>query len=117
MIKILLFFLNLFDYFHKKKIKNFLRENKIINFNIIFDIGAHKGESISFFLKNFNVDKIISFEPSPINFEKLKKNTLLLKEKYKKSKILIENLGIGKKKEKVKLKQHLESSSSTFCND
>ena len=114
MIKILLFFLDFFDFFHKKKIKNFLKENKIVDFSIIFDVGGHKGESISFFLKNFNVDKIISFEPSPINFEKLKINTLQFQKKYKKTQIFIENFGIGQKKEKLKLKQHSESSSSTI---
>ena len=114
MIKILLFFLVFFDFFHKKKIKNFFKENKIINFNTILDVGGHKGESISFFLKNFDVDKIISFEPSPINFEKLKINTLHLKKKYKKTQIFIENFGVGQKKEKLKLKQHSESSSSTI---
>ena len=114
MIKILLFFLDFFDFFHKKKIKNFLKENNIVNFNIIFDIGGHKGESISFFLKNFDVNKIISFEPSPTNFEKLKKNTLQFEKKYKNTQILLENFGIGQKKEKLKLKQHSESSSSTI---
>ncbi len=114
MIKILLFFLGIFDFFHKKKIKNFLIKNKITNFNMIFDIGGHKGETISFFLKNFNVDKIISFEPSPINFEKLKINTLQFKKRYKKTQIFIENFGIGQKEEKLKLKQHSESSSSTI---
>ncbi|MBD1158908.1 FkbM family methyltransferase [Pelagibacterales bacterium SAG-MED19] len=114
MIKILLFFLDFFDFFHKKKIKNFLKENNIVNFNIIFDIGGHKGESISFFLKNFDVNKIISFEPSPTNFEKLKKNTLQFEKKYKNTQIFLENFGIGQKKEKLKLKQHSESSSSTI---
>ena len=114
MIKILLFFLDFFDFFHKKKIKNFLKENNIVNFNIIFDIGGHKGESISFFLKNFDVNRIISFEPSPTNFEKLKKNTLKFEKKHKNTQIFIENFGIGQKKEKLKLKQHSESSSSTI---
>ena len=34
----------------------------------------------SFFLKNFNVKKIISFEASEINFLKLKKKSSIIKE-------------------------------------
>ena len=60
------------DFFYKLKIKYFLKKkNKI--FNVILDIGAHHGESIIFFLKNFNVRKIYSFEPSSINFKILEK--------------------------------------------
>lgn len=116
MIRVIIFFLNFFDFFHKRKIKVFLKENKSFDFTIILDVGAHEGESISFFLKNFNVDKIISFEPSPINFEKLKKNIAKLESRFKKTEIIIENLALGKKKETVKLKQHSESSSSTINN-
>ena len=47
-----------FDYFHKKKIVNFLKNN--LNFFSIFillDIGAHKGDSINFFSKNLKIKK------------------------------------------------------------
>ncbi len=114
MIRFLLFFLDFFDIFHKRKIRNFLRKEGISSFQLIIDVGGHKGETIDFFLKNFNVNKIISFEPSPINFSYLKKNFLKLEKKFKKTEIMIENFGIGQKKEKLKLKQHSESSSSTI---
>ena len=112
--KITLFLLNIFDFFHKRKIINFFKKKQINNFKLIFDIGGHKGETLNFFLKNFEVEKIISFEPSSINFKYLEKNLIQLKSKFTKSKIYLENLGIGNKKEKKKLKQHYESSSSTI---
>ena len=56
MIKyITIFVLFFFDYFHKKKIINFLKRNlNILSIDILLDIGAHKGESIKFFSKNDN---------------------------------------------------------------
>ncbi len=112
--KIILILLNFFDFFHKKKIIKFFNQNQIKSFNLILDIGAHKGESISFFLKNFEVKKIISFEPSFLNFEILNKNLIKLNSQFPYSKIILENFGIGEKKEKKNLKQHFESSSSTL---
>tara|TARA_B100001093_G_scaffold231695_1_gene222219 strand:- start:72 stop:791 length:720 start_codon:yes stop_codon:yes gene_type:complete len=108
--------LNFFDYFHKKKIKNFFKDNNFLNFNLIIDVGAHKGESITFFLENFNVKKIISFEPSPINFKILKENVKKFKSKFNDSSIILENLGLGSKENVLKLKQHFESSSSTIID-
>lgn len=113
---IVLNILNFFDYFHKKKIKNFLKKNNFTNFDLIIDVGAHKGESIIFFLENFNVKKIISFEPSPINFELLKKNTGKIKSRFTNSKVKLENFGLGKQENVLKLKQHSESSSSTITD-
>ena len=65
--------LDFFDFFYKKKILNFLKSLKLQNLDVVFDVGAHEGEMQFFFLKNFNVKKIISFEASEINFSKLKK--------------------------------------------
>ena len=113
---ITLFILNFFDYFHKKKILSFLSSLDIKYFNIVFDIGAHKGETIEFFLKNFKVKKIFSFEASKINYEKLNKNLDFYKKRFINSQIQIENLGLGSEKKTVKFKQFLESSSSTFSN-
>jgi tRNA G46 methylase TrmB len=70
---ILLGLLSLFDYFYQKKWIKFLKKNKYNNFKLLIDVGAHKGESIKLFSKNFDYKKIISFEASPINFEYLKK--------------------------------------------
>tara|TARA_B100000965_G_C19570424_1_gene748869 strand:+ start:14 stop:751 length:738 start_codon:yes stop_codon:yes gene_type:complete len=114
MQKIIIFLINFFDFFHKRKIINFLKKENFNEYEIIFDIGAHKGESIDFFLNNFNVKKIISFEASPINFEFLKTKKKKLDEKFKNSKIVIENIGLGSINETKPLKQFYESSSTTF---
>jgi len=58
--------------------------------------------------------KIISFEASPINFEFLKTKKKKLDEKFKNSKIVIENIGLGSINETKPLKQFYESSSTTF---
>ena len=98
--KITLFLLNFFDFFHKKKIKNFFKKTKIKNFDLIFDVGGHKGESLNFFLKNFKVKKIVSFEPSSFNFENLRECSIKLQSRFSNTTILIENVGVGNKKEK-----------------
>ena len=102
--------------FFKKKILYFLKSLKLRNLDIIIDIGAHEGNAI-FFLKNFNVKKIISFEASKINFLKLKKKLSYNKRKvFIKSNILIENFALGKEREKKIFKQFVETSSSTFSD-
>ena len=112
--KITLFIIKFFDYFHKKKIINFLKKNNNYSFGIILDVGGHKGESIELFLKNFNSKKLISFEASPLNFEKLKKNLVKLKKKFRNTKIYIENFAIGNENKLLKINQFSESSSSTI---
>ena len=71
--KIIIWALSLFDHYHQKKWIKFLNKNNYNNFKLLMDIGAHKGESIKLFSKNFVIKKIISFEASPLNFEYLKK--------------------------------------------
>jgi FkbM family methyltransferase len=38
---------------------------------VIFDVGAHRGESINFFRSIYPQSKIFTFEPSPDNFKEL----------------------------------------------
>ena len=110
---ITLIILKIFDYYHNKKIINFLKK-KITHINILFDIGAHKGESISFFLNNFRVNYIYSFEPSLSNYNELKKSISYYNKKFKKINFKIYNYGFGDKKTDLILNQTIESSSSTF---
>ena len=112
--KIVIYLIGLFDYFHNKKIFKFLKKKKLQKFHLLFDIGAHKGESIDRFLNNLIVKKIVSFEASPKNFEILKKKRLNLQNKYKETKIIIENIALGDTDKNVILNQMLESSSSTI---
>ena len=60
----------------------FLKKIIYNDLNLVLDIGAHKGESINFFLNNFKINKIISFEASPINFDSLKNKELGLKKNF-----------------------------------
>ncbi len=108
-----LLIINFFDFFHKRKILKFFYSKKIYNFDVIFDIGAHKGETILYFNKYFNVNNIYAFEPSPLNFKILKKN--IQKTKLKNfTRIHLENFAVGEVLQKKTLLQMSESSSSTF---
>ena len=108
--------LGIFDLWHQFKIFKFLKKEKLEYFKIFFDIGAHKGESINLFLKNLNIEKIYSFESSPINFKVLENNLPTLKKKFKKIFINIKNITLGSDKKNAFLKQIDESSSSTLNN-
>ena len=102
------FFLSFFDSQNKKKIRDyFLNENKG-NIQIFIDVGAHQGESIRFFKKNFSVSKIYAFEPSIENFKILKKNIKNF------NNIEIFNIALGDKKGYVDFHNHYDSESSTI---
>lgn len=103
--KILLFF----DYFQQKKIYKFLKK-KIQNNCILIDVGAHHGETIKNFKKYFNISEIHSFEASSINFRVLNNNYKNLTEQ----KIFLNNFGLSDEKKIHKIKQLLESSSTTI---
>ena len=115
-IKITLLIIKIFDFFHKKKIIKFLKNNKNYKFDIIFDIGAHHGESIELFLENLSVKKIISFEASPQNFKVLKMNYKKFRNKFPNTEITIENLATGNDDKVFSINQFEESSSSTMKN-
>ena len=95
-----LFILELFDIFHKKKIFNFLIKNQLRELKIMFDIGAHKGESISSFNKYLTIKEVYSFEASPLSYKILKSKLPNFKTRFKKTKLHIENLAVGSKNEK-----------------
>ncbi len=108
--------LKIFDFYYQKKLFNFLKKKGYDSFDIFFDIGAHKGESIKLFSKNFKIKKIFSFEPSRINFETLSRNLKFFERKYKNIEIRIENLALGSENKDIKIK-HLSESSSSTIND
>ena len=112
--KIILWGLSLFDYSYQKKWIKFLKKNKYNDFKILIDIGAHKGESIKLFSKNFVIKKIISFEASPINFEFLKKKIDENKQEYNNTEIVLENIALGAENKIIEFNQFNESSSSTI---
>ena len=49
--KIIIKLLNFFDYFQQKKIIKLIN-NKFLKPLVVFDVGAHHGETIRLFLKN-----------------------------------------------------------------
>ena len=112
--KIILWGLSLFDYSYQKKWIKFLKKNKYNDFKILIDIGAHKGESIKLFSKNFIIKKIISFEASPINFEYLKKKIEKNKQRHHNTEIVLENKALGAEDKIIEFNQFNESSSSTI---
>ena len=110
LLKILMIFISIIDRKNKLKIIKYF-QNNIGNQSItVIDIGAHKGETIDLFYKNFNISKIYSFEPNINLFKGLK-----LKKKYNKSnKIEIFNLGFGERNEEKELNIFKDTSSSTI---
>ena len=106
--------LSIFDFFHQRKIIKFLHNKNYCYFKVLFDVGAHKGESIELYMKNFKVDAIYSFEASPSTFKVLLSKISSFKKNFKDSKFIIENNAIGASTKKVLLKQVTESSSSTI---
>lgn len=101
------FLINIIDYTNKIKVRNFFKKEfnqKLIN---VIDVGAHKGETIKFFLKNFNINKIYIFEPNKHLYE-------ILFRKFKNQNTFIYNYGVGLKNEKKKLNISIDSSSSTI---
>ena len=112
MKQISLIILSLFDYFHKTKIINFIKK-KFYKINMLIDVGAHHGESVQLFAKNFKTNSIYSFEPSLVNFQKLLSNVRHLVKK-KNFNFHAYNLGLGSKEEKLNLNVPRETSSSTL---
>lgn len=111
-LRLTLFVLSFFDFFHKKKIVDFFKRKKIVHLETFFDVGAHHGESINFYSKNFKIEKIYSFEPSQDNFDILKKK--IDKKQFKNKKIFIENFALGEKSKNEILRQTNETSSSSI---
>ena len=111
MIKLIKFFLELFDYFTEKKIlleikKIFSNKSQIS----IIDVGAHKGEYILNILKNFKIKQGYCFEPNPSVFRILQNNI-----KNKKN-IEFINFGVSNSSGKIKFNVNIESSSSSINN-
>ena len=101
-------FIDLVDRNNKKKIVNFFQKKLDKSLINVIDIGAHKGETIDLFLKNFKISKIYSFEPNKNLFNDL------IKKKYNSEIIILSNLGVGKISEKKELNIFKDTSSSTL---
>ena len=108
LIKILaIFFFDIVDkFFHQKKILFSLRK-KIIKIDCFLDVGSHKGTYTDLVIKNFQVNKVLMFEPQKYIFKKIKK-------KYKNIKFIkIFNYAISNKNkmQKIYINKHDLTSS------
>ena len=101
-------FLSFFDSFNKKKVIKFLIKNNIKNISVLIDVGSHHGETIELFKKNFEIEKILAFEPSFKNFEILKRKTRQI------NGLKVYNIALGDEKGLVDFSQHYDSESSTL---
>ena len=70
--------INFNNYFNKLKILKFFKKNIQNEFINVIDIGGHKGETVKFFINNFNINKIFVFEPNVDLFVKIKKIFLIV---------------------------------------
>lgn len=115
MIKfVTLIVLKIFDHYYQKRMFRFLKKKGISKFDIFFDIGAHRGETIQLFAKNFKIKNFYSFEASQTNFEFLKKNYKKFSKKNPNININIKNVALGNEKKQITIKHLSESSSSTI---
>ena len=78
--KLIIIVLNFLDYFQQKKIIKLIN-NKFLKPIVVFDVGAHYGETIKLFHKKLKLEKIYSFEASPENYKILKKISLNITQK------------------------------------
>lgn len=115
MIKfVTLIVLKIFDHYFQKRMFRFLKKMGISKFDIFFDIGAHRGETIQLFAKNFKIKNFYSFEASQTNFEFLKRNSEKFSKKNPNINIKIKNVALGNEKKQITIKHLSESSSSTI---
>ena len=98
------FFFKFIDFFYQRKKSFFLKKNISKKIDILIDVGAHHGETISEFLRIFSINKIFAFEPSKKNYLKLSKKVTKFK-KISKTKIDIFQMGLGEKDEILNLKE------------
>jgi len=106
--------LKIVDFYYQKKIINFFKKNTNSEYQILIDVGAHKGETIINFLKNFKIKNIYSFEASTKTYRKLENNIKKIKKIYKDTNIEIFNTGIGNSNEEKIFNELPDSNSSTF---
>lgn len=92
------------DYLHQPKILKYLLN---LNLKVAFDVGAYEGETLEYLLKIKSIDKIYSFEPQILSYNKMIK-------KYDfNNRIILNNLALSNNSEdKVFFINTLTSTSS-----
>ena len=95
---------NIFDLYHQRRIINYLKK---LNLKYFIDVGAHKGEFLSY-ISTLNYKKIYCFEPQKKIFKILHKNFA------NKKNIKLFNLGLAHKNSKIIFHENKLTSTSTF---
>ncbi len=106
--------LKIIDFFYQRKIINFFKTNTKLEYDVLIDVGAHEGETVINFLKNFKVQNIYSFEASKKTYDKLEVKIIEIRKKYRKTNIEIFNKGVGNSNNHKSFNELPESNSSTF---
>ena len=109
-VKIILHF---FDKISQKKILLILKKIFKKNIGTVIDVGAHRGETIYFLIKNFKYNNIYAFEPNIESYNILRKE---IGSSNKNKNIYLINKGIGIKNEEKFLIESTDSASATYCN-
>ena len=109
-VKIILLF---FDKISQKKILLTLKKIFKKNIGTVIDIGAHRGETINFLIKNFKYNNIYAFEPNVESYNILKKE---IRSFNKDNDIYLINKGVGVKNEEKCLIESTDSASAKYCN-
>lgn len=94
----------------EKNVINYI--NKVVNENpvVIFDVGAHTGEWLQMCKKNIQKKyKIYSFEPSPVAFVELNKNTS--------ENIICEQIGFGEVQGTFYMQKETDGESTSQISD
>ena len=95
---------NIFDLYHQRRIINYLKK---LNLKYFIDVGAHKGEFLSY-ISTLNYKKIYCFEPQKKIFKILNKN-------FKNKRIIqLFNFGLAHKNSKITFYENKLTSTSTF---
>ena len=106
--------LKIVDFFYQKKIITFFKKNLNTEIEVLIDVGAHKGETVVSFLKNFKIQNIYSFEASNETYKVLETKVLQLNGQYNQTNIEAYNTAIGNSNEQKIFNELSDSNSSTF---
>ncbi|MEJ8816964.1 FkbM family methyltransferase [Lacibacter sp. H407] len=90
------------------RLSNYYRKHVEVKKPVIFDVGANKGQTISFFLNLFPEAKIFAFKPNPRLYQVLKKKFGHLEN------VKLINKGVSNQSGKLLLKETVTDETSTF---
>jgi FkbM family methyltransferase len=110
-VKVVLYLLKIYEFFFHPRFDNvYIRLFARVSTDnmVIFDIGAHRGESIRAFIRLFPGAKIHAFEPDAENYNSLYESWGNAKNVY------LNNSGMGNEKGEREFYNHLLTTTSTF---